>query len=134
MTLVTPAADFASTLEAVPGLFAKLRYITELRDSAGHYDHWGLSQLHGTTVMGGVIRAAHTDVLSALLRAPVQNALEDLREAAAAERVQEEEYLEFFELAGEACVPPQSARVVPAHLQSLLLTLRTLIRSSRRRV
>ena len=73
MTLKSALQDLReTTLAAVSGLLAKLAYLASLRREGG-YLHWGMSLLHGEDASDRALKAAHTEVLSAVLRTPILN-------------------------------------------------------------
>jgi hypothetical protein len=62
----------------VSGILAKLAYIASLRRREGGYKHWGLSLLHGEESSERALKAAHSEALSAVLRTPISELVEDL--------------------------------------------------------
>src|SRR5216683_5353061 len=82
MTLKSALQDLReTTLAAVSGLLAKLAYLASLRRREGGYLHWGLSLIHGEESSARALKAAQTEVLSNVLRTPISELVEDLREA-----------------------------------------------------
>jgi hypothetical protein len=81
MTLRSALQDLReTTLAAVSGILAKLAYIASLRRREGGYKHWGLSLIHGEEPSERALKAAHTEALSAVLRTPISQLVEDLHE------------------------------------------------------
>src|ERR1700689_2138397 len=82
MTLKSALQDVReTTLAAVSGLLAKLTYLASLRRREGGYLHWGMSLVHGEEASNRALKAAHTEVLSAVLRTPIPDLVEDLPES-----------------------------------------------------
>ena len=72
MTLKSALQDVReTTLAAVSGLLAKLAYLGSLRRREGGYLHWGMSLVHGEESSERALKAAHTEVLSTVLRTPI---------------------------------------------------------------
>ena len=81
MTLRSALQDLReTTLAAVSGILAKLAYIASLRRREGGYKHWGLSLLHGEESSERALKAAHSEALSAVLRTPISELVEDLHD------------------------------------------------------
>ena len=73
MTLVSAYDDFRMrTLEALPGLWARLRYLAGLRTPDGAYRHWGMSRTYGPEATQKAAAAAHSDLFLQFLRTPLQ--------------------------------------------------------------
>src|SRR5271169_1559686 len=84
MTLKSALQDLReTTLAAVSGLLAKLAYLGSLRRREGGYLHWGMSLVHGEEASERALKAAHAEVLSTVLRTPMADLVEDLRESSA---------------------------------------------------
>ena len=82
MTLKSALQDLReTTLAAVAGLLAKLAYLGSLRRQEGGYKHWGLSLMYGDESSDRALKTAHTEVLSKVLRTPISELEEDLRES-----------------------------------------------------
>src|ERR1700686_5652389 len=82
MTLKSALQDLReTTLAAVAGLLAKLAYLGSLRRREGGYLHWGLSLVHGEESSERALKAAQTEALSNVLRTPISELVEDLRES-----------------------------------------------------
>lgn len=73
MNLASAQDDFQQrTLGAIPGLWAKLRYLAELRGPAGAYCHWGMSRTFGVETTQRIVAAAHSELFLQLLRTPLR--------------------------------------------------------------
>ena len=85
MTLLSVNDDFAyTTLRAIPGLLGKLRYVAGLRGEDGSYAHWGLARVYGEAAAQRALAEAHMSLFLQVLRAPLRDLLEDVRQLAAA--------------------------------------------------
>lgn len=123
MTLKSALQDLRqTTLAAVSGLLAKLAYLGSLRRREGGYEHWGMSLVHGEESSERALRAAHTEVLSKVLRTPISDLQQDLNEStrsaeetpgACIERMREQ----FNQLL------PSPDPVSASHLNSVLVAL-----------
>jgi hypothetical protein len=132
MTLKSALQDLReTTLAAVSGLLAKLAYLGSLRREGG-YLHWGMSLVHGEESSDRALKAAHGEILSTVLRTPIADLMEDLREsslesdktAAALVDGMREQFTELLPSAEDAA----SAR----HLNSVLVALSSLEKNRKR--
>jgi len=73
--------DFTlTTLAGIPGLFARLAYLTSLRDlSSGRYEHAGLSALYPDAAVQESLQLCHEQIFERILEAPLSVQREDLR-------------------------------------------------------
>src|SRR5215470_15943749 len=82
MTLKSALQDVKeNTLSAISGLLARLVYLGSLRREHGHYDHWGMELVHGREASEKALKAAHSEVIGRVLRAPLSLLEQDLRES-----------------------------------------------------
>lgn len=113
-----------TTLAAVSGLLGKLAYLASLRRAHGRYEHWGMQLVHGTDSSERAWRAAHAEVVSGILRAPIESLEEDLEKSSRQRGVPPRSYLndmrEHFDdlLPGERKDTPAAT-----HLNSVLVSL-----------
>ena len=133
MTLKTALQDLQeTTLAAVSGLLAKLAYLGSLHRREGGYLHWGMSRVHGEEASGRALKAAHHEVLSAVLRKPVAELVEDLHESSRGSRKTAGEYVEGLrEQFSELLPAPQDVASV-RHLSSVLAALSSLEQNQKR--
>src|SRR5271170_1428163 len=95
MTLKSALQDLReTTLAAVSGLLAKLAYLGSLHRREGGYKHWGMSLVHGEESSERALKTAHSEVLSTVLRTPIAELVEDLRESSRDKRQTAEAYVE----------------------------------------
>jgi hypothetical protein len=73
--------DFASrTLAAIPGDYARLLYLTSLRDLAtGRYAHEGLANLYPEAAVQEALAFCHEELLVRILETPLERQEWDLR-------------------------------------------------------
>ena len=127
MTLKSALQDLReTTLAAVSGLLAKLAYLGSLRRREGGYLHWGLSLVHGEEASNRALKVAHTEVLSAVLRTPISDLVEDLRESSQASRKSTDAYVEGMREQFSELLPLPEDTVSARHLNSVLAALSSL--------
>jgi hypothetical protein len=73
--------DFTlTTLEALPGSFARLVHIASLRDlSTGRYEHAGLSVLYPDEAIQQALEMCHEQIFERILELPLKQQEEDLK-------------------------------------------------------
>jgi hypothetical protein len=133
MTLKSALQDLReTTLAAVSGLLARLAYLGSLRRREGGYLHWGMSLVHGEEASERALKAAHSEVLSTVLRTPMADLVEDLRESSAESDQPAGVYVEGMrEQFGELLPAPQDAASA-RHLNSVLVALSSLEKNQKR--
>jgi hypothetical protein len=77
MILRSAVEDFTSSFNNIPGILAKLEYVSHLRDSTGDYFHWGLMRVHGETVARAAMQEVHQALFVAILRTPIATLVKD---------------------------------------------------------
>lgn len=60
-----------TTLAAVPGVLARLDYLSGLRQADGGYAHWGLTKTHGKEAAEKALAQAHREAIAQMLRQPL---------------------------------------------------------------
>jgi len=133
MTLKSALQDLrGTTLAAISGLLAKLAYLGSLRRREGGYLHWGMSLVHGEDASNRALKAAHTEVLSAVLRTPISALVEDLRESSQDTRQTEGDYVEGMREQISELLPSPEDRASARHLNSVLVALSSLEKTQKR--
>lgn len=133
MTLKSALQDLReTTLAAVSGLLAKLAYLASLRDREGGYRHWGMSLVHGPDPAARALKAAHGEVLSRVLRTPLDSLVEDLRESSQESGVSSETYVQGMCGQLNELLPAQPDEASVRHLNSVLVALSSLEKSRER--
>jgi hypothetical protein len=127
MTLKSALQDFReNSLAAVSGLLGKLVYLASLRPRGGRYLHWGLSQVHGEDTSERALEAAHTEVLSTVLRTPISELAEDLRESSQSSEKSPADYVEGMRARFGELLPSPEDEASASHLNSVLIALSSL--------
>jgi hypothetical protein len=123
-----------TTLVAVSGVLARLAYLASLRRRDGGYSHWGLSLVHGEESSDRALRAAQTEVLSKVLRTPIPELVEDLRESSQQNNTTAEGYIEGMRQQFSELLPSPEDTAAAAHLNSVLTALSTLEKNHKRAI
>lgn len=132
MTLKSALQDLReTTLAAVSGLLAKLAYLGSLRRSDGGYLHWGMSLIHGEEASERALKTVHTEVLSTVLRTPISNLVEDLRESSQDSLQTPAGYVEGMREQISHLVPSAQDAASARHLNSVLVALSSLERNQK---
>jgi len=127
MTLKSALQDLReTTLSAVSGLLAKLAYLGSLRRREGGYMHWGMSLVHGEESSDRALKAAHTEVLSTVLRTPISELAEDLRQSSRDNEQTPGAYVEGMREQFSALLPSPQDASSARHLNSVLVALSSL--------
>jgi hypothetical protein len=73
--------DFTlTTLAVIPGHFARLAYVSSLRDlSSGRYEHAGLAALYPDEPLQQALQLCHEQIFERVLESPLSSQEEDLR-------------------------------------------------------
>jgi hypothetical protein len=134
MTLKSALQDVKeSTLSAVAGLLGKLRYLASLRRAGGQYHHWGMEAVYGPEASERALKAAHTEVVSGILRTPLPSLVEDLEQSSANHGETAQAYVDQMREQGENLLPDgQQNAPVATHLNSVLVALSSLERNRER--
>ncbi len=73
MSIFTANEDFASrTLSPLETLWEKLAYVAGLRNSAGRYEHWGLTKTYGRNEAQRAMAEAHSELFQQTLSTPLR--------------------------------------------------------------
>jgi len=128
MTLKSALQDVKeTTLAAVSGLLGKLAYVASLRRAQGRYEHWGMELVHGPESAERALRTAHTEIVTGILRTPMESLLEDLQESSRGTGLDAKLYIEGMRDRFEDLLPGERQDSAAAtHLNSVLLALSTL--------
>ena len=133
MTLKSALQDLReTTLGAVSGLLAKLKYLGSLRRPDGGYLHWGMSLVHGEEASERAMKTAHSEVLSAVLRTPISDLEGDLRESSQVSQQTAGTYVEEMREQFDELLPSQQDTASARHLNSVLVALSSLEKNRKR--
>jgi hypothetical protein len=74
--------DFTlTTLEGLPGPFARLVYLASLRDlSSGRYEHAGLAVLYPDEAIQQTLEMCHEQIFERILESPLEQQQKDLKQ------------------------------------------------------
>jgi hypothetical protein len=133
MTLKSALQDLReTTLAAISGALAKLAYFASLRRREGGYSHWGLSLLHGEEASDRALKAAHSEVLSKVLRTPISELVEDLRETSEQSDETAGDYVDGMRKQLNELLPSPQDAASARHLNSVLVALSSLEKNQKR--
>jgi hypothetical protein len=133
MTLKSALQDLReTTLAAVSGLLARLAYLGSLRRREGGYLHWGMSLVHGEEASERALKAAHTEALSTVLRTPIADLVEDLRESSQESEKTAGAYVEGMREQFSELLPSPQDAASARHLNSVLVALSSLEKDQKR--
>jgi hypothetical protein len=94
VSIFTVDEDFVrNTLDAVPGLWGKLRYVSALRQPDGRYKHWGLMRKYGENTAEKAIRQVHRELALQVLRIPLRELMNETAGAAAQSEIPLREFV-----------------------------------------
>ena len=95
MTLKSALQDVKeTTLSAVSGLLGKLSYLASLRRAHEGYEHWGMQTVHGPESSERALKAAHSEIVTGILRAPLAALSDDLEKSSRDSGVAAQTYVE----------------------------------------
>ncbi len=127
MTLKSAIQDLReTTLGAVSGLLAKLAYLGSLQRREGGYRHWGMSLTHGEEASAQALKTLHAEVLSSVLRAPLSELVEDVRESSRENKLTPEAYVRNIQEQAQELLPSPEDIASARHLNSVLVALSNL--------
>lgn len=136
MTLRSALQDVKeTTLSALSGLWARLAYLASLRRAPGRYQHWGMELVHGQESSERALKTAHTEVMTSILRTPLPQLEQDLKEPSRDSGLGTQAYADKLRAHLEDLIP-EGRQHSPAstHLNSVLLALSHLERNRGRAI
>ena len=111
------------TLAALPGRWLKLLYFARLRrDGDSRYSHWGFEQKYGRSAETA-LREGHDSVYREVLRAPIQELVQDLHENKADKAL----------TVSEESMIPNDIEEPASHFKYVLSTVKALLKEKTRR-
>ncbi len=124
MSLFSVDDDFVrNTLNAVPGVWGKLRYLSSLRRPEGQYEHWGLIRRYGENAVQSAILDAHRKAMFQVLRTPLPELLEETKEAANQNEVSLREYVDRLAAESGVLLPLRTGAGSVRHFMTVLQSL-----------
>lgn len=134
MTLRSALQDLReTTLAAVSGLLAKLAYLASLRNREGGYLHWGFALLHGEEASDRALKTVHSELMSTVLRTPIADLVEDLRESSESQNESAGAYVEGMRRQVDQLLPSEPDAATARHFNSVLVALSSLERKKHRK-
>ena len=134
MTLKSALEDIKqTTLSAVSGLLGKLVYLASLRRAQNRYQHWGMEAIHGADSSERALKAVHSEVVTDVLRMPLESLTEDLEQSCQNSGLDPQSYVEQMQDCFDDLLP-QGKQNTPTstHLNSVLVALSCLERNRER--
>ena len=134
MTLKSALQDIKeTTLSAVSGLLGKLVYLASLRRTQNRYQHWGMEAIHGQDSSERALRAVHSEVVTEVLRMPLESLTEDLERSCQNSGLDPQSYVEQMRGSLDDLLH-QGKQNTPTstHLNSVLVALSCLERNRER--
>lgn len=123
---------FARTLSGLPGLLAKLDYLSGLRhQETGLYSHWGLARVYGDTAAQQAMAEAHALLVSRILETPLRKLMEDAS-SCAGDSTQRALFLDDLIQRSPVLLPEQVEGGSSRHFSSVLHALSALAHSQQR--
>src|SRR5579871_1616632 len=134
MTLKSALQDVKeTTLSAVSGLLGKLSYLASLRRAHGRYEHWGIQMVHGAESSERALRAAHSEIVTGILRTPLGSLTEDLEKSSRDSGMAAQPYVEEMRGHFEDLLPEgRQNSPSSSHLSSVLQALSSLEKNRER--
>lgn len=121
-----------TTLAAVSGLLGKLAYLASLRHGPS-YEHWGMQLVHGQDGAARALKAAHGEVVTAVLRAPLVVLLQDLEESSTNRGLAPQQSLDEMSGHFDDLLPDgRQNSPTSTHLNSVLVALSSLQKNRER--
>ncbi len=131
MTLFSTKEDFyRTTLSGLPGVLAKLDYISSLRCADGRYQHWGLARIYGDEATQRAIAEVHRLLFLELLRMPMRRVVIDAASAGSANQRSLNAFVEDLGGRAQNLIPPELGGGSLRHFNSMISALLALVKNS----
>lgn len=126
--------DFVQrSLSDLHGVWSKLNYIRELRESDGRYKHWGLARTYGEEVTNDMIGDVHSELYLQLLQTPLPELFEQLEMSAEDADCTASQLAEQLLNQKQRITPTDIRGGAPEHMRSVLLIHHLLSKESARK-
>ena len=109
------------TLNGLHGVWSKLNYIRELRDSDGRYKHWGLARTYSEEATNEMIADVHSELYLQILRTPLPELFEQLEMSAEDADCSASQLAEQLLKQKQRITPSDMRGGAPEHMRSVLL-------------
>lgn len=120
------------SLGPLPGLWARLQCLAELRKPNDCYAHWGLARKHGAAAAQLALVAIHQKTFNDLLCAPYDVLVTDLQRWAEFNEVLTERQLKEISALDASLVPSNPEGTLPEHFTFVLHAVGDLLEASPR--
>jgi len=126
MPFLSACDDFLNTLNAIPGIWARLRYLGGLRRRNGDPSHWGLARVHGQNAAEQAVRDAQQAVFAQVLRRPLKELLEDGKLSAAQGKLTCAQFFESLNQEKKTLSPENLGGGSARHFNSVMIAMAAL--------
>ncbi|MGA9506771.1 MAG: hypothetical protein WBV31_20190 [Terriglobales bacterium] len=124
MTLTSAYEDLRRrTIEKIPGIWGRLKYLAELRSEKGGYVHWGFERVHGSVAAQNAFTKAHKTLVRTILRTRLMNLLEDLEQSRETNAISPPSCASALAVNLDQLLPSHCPKETELHLFSVLQTL-----------
>ena len=124
----TGAEEFvASTLDKLPGLWARLSYVSHLRAAGRQHSHWGLEQTYGVDAAHEILASMHTALFNRALTSSVARLIEEAPITGAGSWQSPQKYFEQLHACGASLAPQDVSRASLLHFELVLDYLTALV-------
>src|SRR5207237_10350581 len=76
MPFLSASEDFLNSLNALPSIWNRLKYLASLRGDDGAPSHWGLARIHGQNAAEAAVCDGRRQVFAQILRRPLKELLQ----------------------------------------------------------
>jgi len=134
MPFLSASDDFLTTLNAIPGIWARLKYLGGLRRRDGSASHWGLARVHGQNAAENAVRDTQRAVFAQVLRRPLKELLEEGRLSAAQEGLNCYQFVEAFSEEQKAVFRETLGSASARHFNSVMMAMSALSQTHSRAI
>jgi len=126
MPFLSASDDFLNTLNAIPGIWERLRYLGGLRRRNGDPSHWGLERVHGQNAAEQAVRDAQLEVFAQVLRRPLKELLEEGKLSAAEGKLTCGQFFESLNQEKKTLSPDNLGGGSDRHFNSVMIAMAAL--------
>lgn len=127
MPLLSALEDFVQrSLDTLPSVWEKLRFVRSLRADDASYRHWGLEEKYGAHEAHAAIAEAHSSLAEELASTPLSDLWLGVEQGASREQIELSVLLHDLET--PLTIPADLRGVVPEHLQLIVRNLSRIAR------
>src|SRR5271163_487837 len=114
------------TMEKIPGILEKLRYVAGLRSGRGNYEHWGFERQYGSAATQTAFAEVHKTQLQKVLQTRLSALKQDLERSGEANGTSPLSYVSQLSKDLNQLLPSGCPKEAESHLASVLQTLSAL--------